>query len=115
MKAEVSNQMLFRLLPLYLHRYVLSGADVTEWPVLSLHGLDNIIYSWSIKDHLFDDHGEHIYNAVHRLEDAATYEQFCKECEQAQIPYEEHRTKHIPYWKEFLIYCNPDIYYNKTT
>ncbi|SFW83467.1 hypothetical protein [Chitinophaga sancti] len=96
-----------KLLPIRSHRFVVSGDDLHDRPVLSVWGSDTIVYGWDLRLYLLNEIPGHLDLIIPEFdeEDQCYYSKYRNELkeildlERLKLP-----ARDIPYWKELILY-----------
>lgn len=103
-----------KLIPIKGHRFVISEPTTTDNPILSVVGIDTIIYGVNMRDYLLNELREELglYKLVYDKEADeydGEYEEILKE--ELNLGYKLQNEIEIPIWKEFLISngVNPNL------
>lgn len=94
-----------RLLPILAHRFVISEFDNAQNPILSVWGLDTIVYGWNMRHYLLKEIEEYLdlpYEQVYDSEDDAWYTECTLLKNINKDEKEKAKEKKIPYWNEIL-------------
>lgn len=94
------------LVPIYGHRFVVTGEGLAHQPVLSVWGSDIIVYGWNIKQYLLSELGNYlpIWKNIFDEEDQEWYSETIPEVQQLreqEFKLAPHRA--IPFWKELML------------
>jgi hypothetical protein len=96
-----------KLLPIYGHRFVVSGIDMPDRPILSVWGSDTIIYGWNLRHYLLNEVGEYLnlYEREYDKEDKCYYLYRIKAIEEiGMYEFDTARNRNIPYWEDVILY-----------
>lgn len=96
-----------RLLPLTLHRFLVSESYLADRPVLSVWGSDIIVYGWDMRLYLLNELSVHLNlsTLVYFDEYGIYYPEDINELKEIkERAYLDAAKKHIPYWKEMIMY-----------
>lgn len=95
-----------KVLPLYAHRSIVCAPTPDGYPVLSMHGMDIVVYGWNLKHYLFHEMGWHIASGILLLDGQQAFEQYsAEEIEMDARLRGDAINKDIPGWKEVMLRC----------
>ncbi|HEX8530254.1 MAG TPA: hypothetical protein VF646_09530 [Cytophagales bacterium] len=96
-----------KLLPIHIHRFVVSEPVQRGNPVLSVWGSDIIVYGWNLRSYLLQELQTELglLDLVFNEEDQQWYTEEKKELRDIVQPeYAAAVDKRIPYWEEVILY-----------
>lgn len=88
-----------KILPLHVHRYLVADDTLLDKPVLSIYGLDIIVYNWDFKLYLLEEYA--VYLKLFRKNYA--YRTAFQKLRNEEIAKRSQRK--IPYWEEIIDNC----------
>lgn len=91
------------LIPLYVHRFLVSDTQLADRPVLSISGSDIVVYGWDLRHYLMHELDYMFDLSIN--DDGEELTELGKEVEALhQEKYNAAKSKTIPFWDEVILY-----------